>query len=69
MDSKRQRMIQSASPGKPFSSGALFMRTARAEDTRSNGPVDRGQRVSTCGHSFHAFIAGILVLTRTKSSD
>jgi hypothetical protein len=32
----------------------------RAEDARSDGPVDRGQRVFTCGHSFHAFIPGIL---------
>jgi hypothetical protein len=24
-------------------------------------PLDKGQRVFTCGHSFHAFVAGILV--------
>ena len=44
--------------GRPFLAALLLMPMAapRADDA----PLPRGQRIFTCGHSFHAFVADIL---------
>src|SRR5262245_1495930 len=41
---------------------ALFFATAvaRSDDAKSTRAIDRGQRVFSCGHSFHVFVPGIL---------
>ena len=33
---------------------------AGADDTKSGGPIDKGLRVFTCGHSFHVWVPGIV---------
>jgi hypothetical protein len=50
--------------------GLLVSSTTRADDKKvgsENGPIDKGQRVFTCGHSFHVFVPRILADMANKA--
>jgi hypothetical protein len=47
----------------PLALALLAVALARADDTKGekpDGPLDKGQRVFSCGHSFHVFVPKIL---------
>ena len=46
-----------------FLSAVLAAPPTRADDKKSDKlaePITQGQRIFTCGHSFHVFVPGIL---------
>jgi hypothetical protein len=50
--------------------GLLVTSTTRADDKKAasdNGAIDKGQRVFTCGHSFHVFVPRILADMANKA--
>src|ERR1700730_4845824 len=60
---KRMTSLTRQAATKLFIGAALCLAAfapARADDQPATTPIDKGQRVFVCGHSFHVFIPGPL---------